>query len=151
MNSYAVRDWRSSANSIPSGRVWKVSEVISSVAWTLSSCHGDSNQHCRKRVYTSKDDIIRVHLNQVTRCPLNFPFGYFWYGDRRNGPGRPPKVVEQEVGEELPEDRKNDSGDVDDTDPDSDEQEQEDDKPELLPPSRTCTRVIRPPLYYGRK
>ena len=37
MFSCAVQDWRSSANSIPSGRVWKVSEVILSVAWTLLS------------------------------------------------------------------------------------------------------------------
>ena len=35
MFSYAVQDWRSSANSIPSGRVRKVLEVISSMAWTL--------------------------------------------------------------------------------------------------------------------
>ena len=62
-----------------------------------------------------------------------------------------PRLLNKKLESELPEDRKNDSGDVDDTDSDLDEQEQEDDEPELLPPSRTCTRVIRPPLYYGRK
>jgi len=56
-----------------------------------------------RRVYTSKDDIIRVHLNRVTRCPLTFPAGYHWYGDRRYGPGRPPKMVANTTEMELEE------------------------------------------------
>ena len=62
-----------------------------------------------------------------------------------------PRLLNKKLESELPEDRKNDSGDVDDTESDLDEQEQEDDEPELLPPSRICIQVIRPPLYYGRK
>lgn len=45
-----------------------------------------------QRVYTSKNDIIRVHMDRVTRCPLTFPSGYYWYGDCRHGPGRPPRL-----------------------------------------------------------
>ena len=40
----------------------------------------------------SKDNTIRVHLGRVTRYPKNFPAGYYWYGDRRDGPGRPRKI-----------------------------------------------------------
>ena len=54
-----------------------------------------------QREYTAKDDIIRVHLNRVTRCPLSFPAGYYWYGDRRCGPGRSPKVVADSTGDQI--------------------------------------------------
>ena len=49
------------------------------------------------------------------------PFWLFLVWRSPEWPGRPPKAVEQEIGEELPEDRKDNSGDVDDTDSDSDE------------------------------
>ena len=26
-------------------------------------------------------------------CPINFPSGFYWYGGKRRGPGRPPKLV----------------------------------------------------------
>ena len=28
-------------------------------------------------------------------CPQDFPAGYFWYGGKRRGPGRPPKLVDR--------------------------------------------------------
>ena len=28
-------------------------------------------------------------------CPTNFPSGFYWYGGRRRGPGRPPKWVDE--------------------------------------------------------
>lgn len=46
-----------------------------------------------ERVYTSKSDPIHVHLYRVSKCPPNFPAGNYWYGDSRNGPGRPPKWI----------------------------------------------------------
>lgn len=48
-----------------------------------------------KRVYTSRDETIHVHLQRVTKCPPGFPAGNYWYGNRRNGPGRPPKWVDR--------------------------------------------------------
>ena len=44
-----------------------------------------------EKVYAPQDRRIQVHLERVTRCPRNFPSGYYWYGSRRQGPGRPPK------------------------------------------------------------
>ena len=44
-----------------------------------------------EKVYAPQDRRIQVHLERVTRCPSNFPSGYYWYGSRRQGPGRPPK------------------------------------------------------------
>ena len=32
---------------------------------------------------------------RVTPCPPAFPAGYYWYGDKRTRPGRPPKWVDQ--------------------------------------------------------
>ena len=34
------------------------------------------------------------------RCPPNFPSGYFWYEDRRHGPGRPSKWIDNVMAEE---------------------------------------------------
>ncbi len=50
-----------------------------------------------ERVYTSTRNPIRVHLRRVSRCPPNFPAGYFWYGDRRNGLGRLPNWIKNFV------------------------------------------------------
>lgn len=47
------------------------------------------------KVYFSQDPSIQVHLSQVQCCPLDFPAGYYWYGSKRRGPGRPPKWVDQ--------------------------------------------------------
>ena len=44
-----------------------------------------------EKVYAPQDRRIQVHLERVTRCPRNFPSGYYWYGSCRQGPGRPPK------------------------------------------------------------
>ena len=46
------------------------------------------------KVYFPQHGTIRVHQSRVCRCPLQFPAGYFWYGGRRKGPGRPPKWVD---------------------------------------------------------
>ena len=50
-----------------------------------------------------------MHLQRVTKCPPNFPAGSYWYGSRRDGPGRPPewvnKIVQADDAEECsPED-----------------------------------------------
>ena len=118
-----------------------------------------------QREYTAKDDITRVHLNCVTRCPLSFPVGYYWYGDRRHGPGRPPKVVADSTGDQIeaeeldvtpeerditPEDSELDN--IDDPEVPEDLPEWTDEQEEVLPPPgiRTRTRAIQPPTYYGR-
>ena len=46
------------------------------------------------KVYHPQEDTICVHQSRVCRCPDGFPAGYYWYGGRRKGPGRPPKWVE---------------------------------------------------------
>ena len=46
------------------------------------------------KVYYPQDGTIRVHQSRVSHCPAEFPAGYFWYGDRRRKPGRPPKWVD---------------------------------------------------------
>ena len=45
------------------------------------------------RVYHPQDSPIHVHQSRVCLCPEDFPAGYYWYGGKRKGPGRPPKWV----------------------------------------------------------
>ena len=45
-------------------------------------------------MYFPDDGSIQIHQSRVTRCPLKFPAGYYWYGNKRKGPGRPPKWVD---------------------------------------------------------
>jgi len=47
------------------------------------------------KVYFPDQGSIKVHLSRTQLCPLNFPAGYYWYGTRRAGPGRPPKWVDK--------------------------------------------------------
>ena len=54
--------------------------------------HNDPNLTVQK-VYFPDDGLIQIHQSRVTRCPLKFPAGYYWYGNKRRGPGRPPKWV----------------------------------------------------------
>lgn len=46
-----------------------------------------------QKVYFPDDSSIQIHQSRVTRCPLKFPAGYYWYGNKRRGPERPPKWV----------------------------------------------------------
>ena len=49
------------------------------------------------KVYEPSNKNIQVHQSRVTRCPVGFPPGYYWYGTSRAAPGRPPKWVDQFV------------------------------------------------------
>ena len=46
------------------------------------------------KVYHPQDGPIHVHQSRVCPCPEDFPSGYYWYGGKRKGPGRPPKWVD---------------------------------------------------------
>lgn len=47
------------------------------------------------KVYHPQDSPIHVHQSWVCRCPAEFPAGYYWYGGKRRGPGRPPRWVDR--------------------------------------------------------
>ena len=46
-------------------------------------------------VYFPGDAPIKIHQNRVSHCPKEFPAGYFWYGGKRKGTGKPPRWVEE--------------------------------------------------------
>ena len=46
-------------------------------------------------VYFPGDAPIKIHQNRVSHCPKEFPAGYFWYGDKRKGTGKPLRWVEE--------------------------------------------------------
>ena len=87
-----------------------------------------------KRVYgNAVKDPIRVHLQRVTRCPPAFPAGCFWYGDRRNGPGRPPKWIDDFVNANTKigsDDKCDDHDDQPDEEQDDQPDEEQDDQPD---------------------
>ena len=47
------------------------------------------------KVYYPQHGETHVHQSRVCACPTDFPAGYYWYGGKRKGPGRPPKWVDQ--------------------------------------------------------
>ena len=47
------------------------------------------------KVYHPQHGEMRVHQMRLCLCPDNFPAGYYWYGGKQKGPGRPPKWVEK--------------------------------------------------------
>ena len=54
----------------------------------------DTNLTCTK-VYFPQHGELNVHQSRVCPCPPGFPAGYYWYGTKRKGPGRPPRWVDQ--------------------------------------------------------
>ena len=47
------------------------------------------------KVYFPQEVKLHVHQSRVCVCPQEFPAGYYWYGGKRKGPGRPPKWVDK--------------------------------------------------------
>ena len=50
----------------------------------------DPDAVCSK-VYFPQDAPLRVHQSRICVFPREFPAGYYWYGGKRRGPGRPPR------------------------------------------------------------
>ena len=90
-------------------------------------------------------------------CPPEFPAGFYWYGARRCGPGRPPKWINQMMNSQGTTDHNvstegadHDSDENDDTDTDA-AREGEDSREELdsiTVPTRSRTRVVTLPDCY---
>ena len=69
----------------------------------------------------------------MTRCPSAFPARSFWYGDRRNGPGRPPKWIDDFVNTNTKigsDDKCDDHDDQPGEDHDDQPDEEQDDQPD---------------------
>lgn len=47
------------------------------------------------KLYFPNDPPIQVHQLRVCPCPPAFTPGFYWYGQKRLRPGRPPKWIEQ--------------------------------------------------------
>ena len=47
------------------------------------------------KVYFPRENAIKVHQTRVKPCPDGLLAGYYWYGNKRKGPGLPPKWVEK--------------------------------------------------------
>ena len=53
----------------------------------------DPNLTCAK-VYFPQHGELHVHQSRTCPCPPDFPAGFYWYGTKRKGPGRPPRWVD---------------------------------------------------------
>ena len=91
--SYRVSDWvLIRFPSEETGRLRKLSRPWHG-PYRVTSCN-ETNVAATK-VYFPREDPIQVHQLRVKPCPPGFPAGYYWYGSKRRGPGRPPRWVEQ--------------------------------------------------------
>ena len=45
------------------------------------------------KIYFPEDQQIQVHQSRIQHCPPSLPVGFYWYGNKRTRPGRPPKHV----------------------------------------------------------
>ena len=52
------------------------------------------------KVYFPKEDTINVHQLRVTRCPVDFPAGYYWYGRKQRSPGKIPRWWLEDISDE---------------------------------------------------
>ena len=75
------------------------------------------------KVYAPQDGQIQVHQNRVAPCPPELPCGFFWYGTRHSGPGRPLKWVDKLLCGDLFADPDNATSGDSSTDPDRPEHE----------------------------
>ena len=48
-----------------------------------------------EKIYRPQDGPVLIHKSRVTPCPDEFPAGYYWYGNRRHSPGRPPRWIDR--------------------------------------------------------
>ena len=46
------------------------------------------------KVYFPSEDSINVHQLRVTKCPIDFPAGYYWYGRKQHSSGKIPGWLE---------------------------------------------------------
>ena len=85
---YKIGDWvLIHFPSDETGRLRRLSRPWHGPFW-VTSCN-ETNVVATK-VYFPRDDPIRVHQTCVKPCLAGFTPGYYWYGGRRHGPGRPP-------------------------------------------------------------
>ena len=151
------------SNKIPSGRDWEEPQALQTLAWAVSDYCAYSDVTAVK-VHYPKEGTIQVHMNRVVKCPSGFPPGYFWYGNKRRGPGRPPKWIDKLVKKSTTSEEVSDDSDdeqlseADEENSDANpqvESEPEDESNELesshtipTPPptrTRTRTRTVKPP------
>lgn len=125
----------------------------------------DDTNITASKVYFPDQKNIKVHQSRVQMCPLNFPAGYHWYGNKRTSPGRPPKWVDQLLARSDGSDTEDLDGMTDSHDQDSDEDAEDTstqqesevhtqvcDAPVAAashPTQRTRTRVVKPPSRYS--
>ena len=91
-------------------------------------------------------------MNRVVKCPSGFPPGCFWYGNKRHGPGRPPKWIDKLVSapEEVTDDSDDEQLSTDADGENSNEAGSADDlesspTPQASHPTHTRTRTVKPP------
>ena len=58
------------------------------------------------KVYFPQDGTIQIHQLRVQPCLQDLPAGFYWYGGKRSGPGRPPKWVNKTKLQEPPQRQK---------------------------------------------
>ena len=105
------------------------------------------------KVYIPREATVKVHQTRVKPCPDGLLAGYYWYGNKKKGPGCPRKRSKKVLSDENKEESeqhpesKNSAGDIDKAGPavGSAEPERE------LPGSKSVTKDRRSERYSLRR
>ena len=62
----------------------------------------DTQMSLSSRCMPPQDGKLHIHQSRVVPCLPELPAGFFWYGTRHAGPGRPPKWVMGLLAGQLP-------------------------------------------------
>ena len=102
--SYRVGDWvLIRFPSEETGRFRKLSRPWHG-PYRVASCN--NTNVTAVKVYFPREDPIQVHQLRVKPCPRGFTAGFYWYGSKRKGPGRPPRWVKDVLaGKDSPDSR----------------------------------------------
>ena len=92
-NRKLSRPWRLDIGVLSTGGDRAQQKVVKTMARTILS-KNDPNLTCAKESFPEHNKL-HVHQSRVCPCPPGFLAGYYWYGTKRKGPGRPPRWVEK--------------------------------------------------------
>ena len=66
------------------------------MAWSIQNNSNDPDVTVVK-IYFPDDPQIQIHQSRIQMCLDLFPQGFYWFGKKKQGPGRPSKRVKEKL------------------------------------------------------
>ena len=86
----------------PQHEVGRNRKTIQAIAWTILCVIEEGSRYYLMQDLFPLKKNIQVHQTRVQPCPMNFSAGYYWYGSKKAGLGRPPKWVDRLMATDEP-------------------------------------------------